>query len=73
MKAYISGAHDVPGRMAVNTAVCLILAGAGCWLGSMARRAPAVLAVAGSVIAAVAVEATFGYATGNPAAYGWTR
>ena len=31
------------------------------------------LAAAGSVIAAMAVEATFGYATGNPAAYGWTH
>lgn len=29
VKAYISGANDVPGRMAVNTAVCLTLTGAG--------------------------------------------
>ncbi len=74
VKAYITGAHDVPGRMAVNTAVCLILAGTGLlvWGPWRSRRRPAVLAVAGSVIAAVAVEATFGYATGNPAAYGWT-
>ena len=74
VKAYITGAHDVPGRMAVNTAVCLILAGAGLlvWGPWRRRRHPAVLAAAGSVIAAVAVEATFGYATGNPAAYGWT-
>jgi PAS domain S-box-containing protein len=74
VKAYITGAHDVPGRMAVNTAVCLILAGAGLlvWGPWRRRRRPAVLAAAGSVIAAVAVEATFGYATGNPAAYGWT-
>ncbi len=29
VKAYITGPHDVPGRMAVNTAVCLTLLGAG--------------------------------------------
>lgn len=74
VKAYITGANDVPGRMAVNTAVCLTLTGAGLlvWGPWRPRRRPAALAAAGSVIAAVAVEATFGYATGNPAAYGWT-
>jgi PAS domain S-box-containing protein len=74
VKAYITGAHDVPGRMAINTASCLILVGAGLlvWGPWRQRRRPAVLAAAGSVIAAVAVEATFGYATGNPGAYGWT-
>ena len=40
VKAYITGAHDVPGRMAVNTAVCLILAGAGLLVwGPWRRRA----------------------------------
>jgi PAS domain-containing protein len=74
VKAYITGANDVPGRMAVSTAVCLTLTGAGLlvWGPWRPRRRPAALAAAGSVIAAVAVEATFGYATGNPAAYGWT-
>ena len=45
-----------------------------CWCGVHGAPAAglAALAAAGSVIAAVAVEATFGYATGNPAAYGWT-
>ena len=73
VKAYITGTNDVPGRMAVNTAVCLTLTGAGLlvWGPWRPRRRPAALAAAGSVIAAVAVEATFGYATGNPAAYGW--
>jgi PAS domain S-box-containing protein len=75
VKAYIAGPHDVPGRIAVNTAVCLILAGAGLlvWGPWRLRRWPAVLAVAASVIGAVGVEATFGYATGNPAAYGWAH
>jgi PAS domain S-box-containing protein len=74
VKAYITGANDVPGRMAVNTAVCLALTGAGLlvWSPWRPRRRPAALAAAGSVIAAVAVEATFGYATGKPGAYGWT-
>jgi PAS domain S-box-containing protein len=74
VKAYITGPHDVPGRMAINTAVCLTLAGAALlvWGPWRPRRRPAVLAAAASAVAAVAVEATFGYATGNPAAYGWT-
>ena len=74
VQSYISGPHDLPGRMAVNTAVCLTLAGTALlvWGPWRTRRRPAVLAAAGSIVAAVAVEATFGYATGNPAAYGWT-
>jgi PAS domain S-box-containing protein len=75
VKAYVTGAHAVPGRMAVNTAVCLTLAGVGLlmWGPWRPRRRPVVLAAAASVIAGVAVQATFGYATGNPAAYGWTH
>jgi PAS domain S-box-containing protein len=75
VKAYITGPHDVPGRMAVNTAVCLTLLGAGLlmWGPWRPRRRPAVVAAAGSLIAAVAVEAAFGYATGDPAAYGWAH
>jgi PAS domain S-box-containing protein len=74
VKAYISGPHDVPGRMALNTAVCLMLLGAGLLLWGPWRRRPrpATVVAAGSLVAAVAVEAVFGYATGNPAAYGWT-
>jgi PAS domain S-box-containing protein len=71
--SYLSEPHVEPGRMTVNAAVCLTLAGAGLlvWGPWRPRRRPAVLAVAGSAIAAVGVEATVGYATGNPAAYGW--
>jgi PAS domain S-box-containing protein len=73
VKAYISGPHDVPGRMAVNSAACLALAGAGLLASGpwRPRPRPAVLAAAGCVIAAIAVIAAFGYAAGNPAAYGW--
>ena len=75
VKAYITGADNTPGRMAVNTAVCLTLTGTGLlvWGPWRTRRRPAALAAAGSAIAAVAVQATFGYATGNPADYGWTH
>jgi PAS domain S-box-containing protein len=75
VKAYIAGPHDVPGRMAVNTAVCMTLLGTGLlvWGPWRPRPRPAVIAAAGSLIGAIAVEAAFGYATGNPAAYGWTH
>jgi PAS domain S-box-containing protein len=74
-KAYIAGPHDVPGRPAVNTAVCLMLAGVALlvWGPWRPRRRPTALAAAGSVIGAVAAAAAFGYATGNPSAYGWTH
>ena len=68
VKAYISGPHDVPGRMAVNTAVCLTLAGAGLlvWGPWRPRRRPVVLAAAGSVIAAVAVKRPSGTPPATP-------
>jgi PAS domain S-box-containing protein len=71
--AYLSGPLAVPGRMAVNTAVCLVLVGAGLlvWGPWRPHRQPAALAAAGSAIAVIAVAGTYGYATGNPAAYGW--
>jgi PAS domain S-box-containing protein len=73
VKAYISGPGQLPGRPAINTAVCLVTAGAGllAWGPWRPRRRPAVLAASGSVIGAIAVLAAFGYATGNAAAYGW--
>jgi PAS domain S-box-containing protein len=73
VKAYLSAPHVVPGRPAVNTAVCLALTGTGLlvWGPWRPRRRPAVLAAAGSIIGAIAVIATFGYATGNSGTYGW--
>jgi PAS domain S-box-containing protein len=75
VKAYISGPHVVPGRPAINTAVCLVLAGAGllAWGPWRLRRRPAVLAAAASVIGVIGAIAVFGYATGNPTAYGWSH
>jgi PAS domain S-box-containing protein len=70
---YLTEPHALPGRLAFSTAVCVTLAGAallawGPWRG---RRRPTTLAVAGSLIAGIAVVASFGYATGTPAGYGW--
>jgi PAS domain S-box-containing protein len=75
VRAYIVAPHNAPGRMAPNTAGCLILAGCAllAWGPWRARRRPIVAAAAGSLIATIAVAAVFGYATGNPVAYGWTR
>ena len=72
VKAYVRGPHNVPGRPAVNTAVCLALAGAALlvWGAWRPRRWPAALAAAGSVIAATALIATFGYIIRTPAGYG---
>jgi PAS domain S-box-containing protein len=73
--AYISAPHVVPGRPAINTAVCLVLTGAALlvWGPWRPRRRPAVLAAAGCVIGVIAAIAAFGYATGNPTAYGWSH
>jgi PAS domain S-box-containing protein len=75
VKAYIAPPHVVPGRSAGNTAVCLILAGAGLlvWGPWRRRRRPVVLAAAACLIGLIAAVAVFGYATGNPTAYGWWR
>ena len=53
--------------------MCLTLAGAALlvWGPWRPRRRPAALVAAGSVIAAIAVIATFGYVTRTPAGYGW--
>ena len=75
VKPYVSGPFGVPGRPALNTTVCLTLAGAAllAWGLWRPRGRSAVLAAAGSVIAAIAVIATFGYATRTPAGYGWAH
>jgi PAS domain S-box-containing protein len=73
VKAYITPPNAVPGRSPANTAVCLVLIGAGLlvWSPWRRRRRPAALAAAGCVIGVIASIAVFGYATGNPTAYGW--
>jgi PAS domain S-box-containing protein len=75
VKAYFVGPHDVPGRPAINTAVCLVLVGAGLlgWTPWHRRRRPAALAAAACVIGLIGGVAAFGYITGNPAAYGWSH
>jgi signal transduction histidine kinase len=75
VKAYLAPPHVTPGRPAINTAVCLTLAGAALlvWGPLRPRRRSALLAAAGCAIAVIAAIATFGYATGDATAYGWTR
>jgi len=55
--------------------VCLTLVGAGllAWGPWRRRRRPAALAAAACVIGVIAAIAAFGYATGNPTAYGWSH
>jgi len=73
VKAYIAPPGVVPGRSPADTAVCLVLTGAGLlvWSPWRRRRRPAALAAAGCVIGVLAAIAVFGYATGDPTAYGW--
>jgi signal transduction histidine kinase len=70
----LSGPHGMqPGRLAVNTAICFVIVGIGLlvWGPWRGHRHPAALAVSGSLIAAVATVALFGYAAGVPRTYGW--
>jgi signal transduction histidine kinase/sensor domain CHASE-containing protein/ActR/RegA family two-component response regulator len=63
-----------PGRMAANTAICLILLSLVLYsLTALRRRAwlPAAEALVASTILAVALLSAFGYFAGLPAAYGW--
>ena len=75
IKAYVSGPYDVPGRPPVAVAVCLTLAGAAllAWGPWRVRGHPAVLAAAGSLIAAMAITSITGYATRLPKAYLWSH
>jgi PAS domain S-box-containing protein len=71
VRAYLSGPAGVPGRPAANAAVCLTLAGAA--LLARGPRRSAALAAAGSVIAAIAAVAAFGYVIRTPARHGWAQ
>jgi PAS domain S-box-containing protein len=71
--AYLSEPHRVPGRLAGNTALCFLLVGLGllAWAPWRRRPRPAAIAVAGSLSAAIALVAAFGYVSSTPQAYGW--
>lgn len=66
---------DSPGRMPRNTAACFtVLGAAGSWLALTGRRpgrAPLAVGTAGSLVAALALVALFGYAGGISTAYTW--
>ena len=74
LKSYVSVGSFPPGRLAPNTAVCLILTGVSLLLLGFRgewRARPAGLGFNGSVVAALGFIALFGYAAGWAAAYGW--
>jgi len=73
--AYLSGPYSLPGRVSVNAATCWLLAGLGLltWAPWRPRSRPATITGAGSLIAAIAIIALFGYASSRPAAYTWGR
>ncbi len=75
VKAYVSGPHDVPGRMYVDAAVCVTLAGVALLVSgrSRSRGRPTALAAAGSLIGAIAITAITGYVTGTPTEYTWAH
>jgi len=74
MEPYISVQTPDPGRMAPNTALCLVLAGLALVL--LARRAPrrggsATAGLLGAVVLGIAANGFSGYFTGIRSAYGW--
>jgi signal transduction histidine kinase/ActR/RegA family two-component response regulator len=63
-----------PGRMAVNTSICLLALGIVAFSTACSRRRswlPAAEALVSSTVLAVALLSAFGYFAGLPAAYGW--
>ena len=67
-------AEHQPGRMAVNTAICLLAIGIVAFSTAYSRRRswlPAAEALVSSTVLAVALLSAFGYFAGLPAAYGW--
>jgi len=75
VRVHYTVAHGAPGRLAINTAVCLVLTGIGLAALAPGRRrpVPAAVALAASLIAAIALVAAFGYASNIPVAYRWER
>jgi signal transduction histidine kinase len=63
---------DAPGRMARNTALCFAVLGAAVLVLVLTRRrAPLLVGLAASLVAALALVAIFGYASGVSTAYTW--
>jgi signal transduction histidine kinase len=68
---------SAPGRMARNTSLCFVLLGTAVVLLVLTRLEPGgparALGLSASVVAALAIVALFGYASGVSAAYAWRR
>ncbi len=72
MEPYITVGTPHPGRMAPNTALCLVLAGASLALLAVGRRACTPLAgLSGMIVLDLAANSFAGYFTGIRSAYGW--
>jgi PAS domain S-box-containing protein len=74
VRAHLLATSEHPGRMAVNTALCLVVMGASllAWRLHATRWHRSALAAGGAVVASVAVVALFGYLAGLPHAYAWS-
>ncbi len=76
MKHYIMVKTSHPGRMAPNTALSFVLAGAALLVMSWRvrfRQRSLVLGLLGSIVIALSTVALFGYLSGVESAYGWGR
>jgi len=75
VRAHLVSSAEHPGRLAINTAICLMVMGAGLliWRPDAKHwRSPALI-VAGAVVTSIAVVALFGYLAGMPSAYNWRQ
>ncbi len=74
-RAYLVSSAEDPGRMAVNTAVCLVLIGTAflVWRPDARRWRSAALTAAATVVASISIVALFGHLAGLPDAYDWQR
>lgn len=74
MTHYITLSTSHPGRMAPNTALCLVLTGVAIMFSGHPKpcpRRPLVIGILGSLILALGGVAFFGYLSGIETAYGW--
>jgi PAS domain S-box-containing protein len=70
---YIIVQTSSPGRMAPTTAVCFVVAAGGLWLHvrPLSKRTGLIVAILGSIVAAVGVASWMGFAVGSSDAFGW--
>jgi signal transduction histidine kinase/DNA-binding response OmpR family regulator len=71
--SYITVKLSSPGRMSPVSAVCFALSGVGLMMATIlvSRRSALVLGLSGSIIAAVGMATSMGFALGSSEAFGW--